>query len=255
MKLRGSGFNDKGYVYITYENRVVAEHILVCEWALGHALPPGVVVHHVDENKHNNANTNLVICEDKKYHHLLHARQYVVNCGGDPNTQKACRKCQTVRGLDDPFCEPCYEQKQKEDQETIDEYALTLPWPIREKLFAYKELNEGYPFDLITLQIMIRSWTDEWASTSEGWFMSEENTRQCLVPNCKFILSGTKFSRGLCAYHVGMATRLIRKGKTTWEKLEESGKCLKAIGGGILKDPEGRDWFLSEEIEEQEITQ
>lgn len=61
--------NSVGYVY---------EHIVIAERALGHPLPDGAVVHHFDENKSNNGNGNLVICQDEAYHHLLHARQRAV---------------------------------------------------------------------------------------------------------------------------------------------------------------------------------
>lgn len=52
-----------GYVY---------EHVLRAEQALGRPLPHGAQVHHVDENRRNSANTNLVICENRAYHALLH---------------------------------------------------------------------------------------------------------------------------------------------------------------------------------------
>jgi hypothetical protein len=52
----------------------VLEHILVAEKALGHLLPPGAVVHHIDENRGNNANDNLVVCQDREYHNQLHKR-------------------------------------------------------------------------------------------------------------------------------------------------------------------------------------
>lgn len=71
----------------------VPVHILVCEKALGHYLPDGAHVHHVDGNPRNNANTNLVICEDATYHKLLHWRESIVKAGGDPNTQKRCSFC------------------------------------------------------------------------------------------------------------------------------------------------------------------
>lgn len=54
---RGSG--NAGYV---------SEHILIVEGALGHALPPAAEVHHVDGVKGNNANGNLVACQDHAYH-------------------------------------------------------------------------------------------------------------------------------------------------------------------------------------------
>jgi len=61
----------EGYVY---------EHIVIAEKALGrslkyfrHAHQNNEVVHHVDENKMNNANDNLLICESS-YHKALHGR-------------------------------------------------------------------------------------------------------------------------------------------------------------------------------------
>jgi hypothetical protein len=55
-------------------NGYVGEHILVAERALGKQLPPAAVVHHVNEQRRDNRNCNLVICENQAYHALLHAR-------------------------------------------------------------------------------------------------------------------------------------------------------------------------------------
>ncbi len=71
-------------------------HVLIAERALGHSLPRGAVVHHVDWNSRNNSNNNLVICENDAYHYMLHARQRVLNDGGDPNTQKLCGLCKRL---------------------------------------------------------------------------------------------------------------------------------------------------------------
>jgi hypothetical protein len=75
----------------------VLEHILIAGRALGKPLPAGAQVHHLDENRRNNANINLVICQDQKYHHLLHTRARVLRAGGNPNTESVCRKCNTVK--------------------------------------------------------------------------------------------------------------------------------------------------------------
>lgn len=75
----------------------VLEHVLIAERALGKPLPPGVQVHHVDENRRNNANANLVICQDQSYHHLLHRRARVLRAGGNPNTDLVCFACNTVK--------------------------------------------------------------------------------------------------------------------------------------------------------------
>lgn len=63
-------YNSDGYKII----RGKAEHIRIAEKALGKELPKGAVVHHVDEDKSNNANDNLVICPSHSYHMLIHAR-------------------------------------------------------------------------------------------------------------------------------------------------------------------------------------
>ncbi len=73
-----------------------AAHLVIAERALGKPLPIGAEVHHVDRNRHNNANTNLVICQDRSYHRLLHVRQKVYDAGGDPNTQRICHRCRSL---------------------------------------------------------------------------------------------------------------------------------------------------------------
>jgi hypothetical protein len=75
----------------------VLAHILIAEAALGKHLPPLAMVHHVDENQANNANRNLVICQDQGYHKLLHVRARTVRAGGDPNTEKLCGDCDRCR--------------------------------------------------------------------------------------------------------------------------------------------------------------
>jgi hypothetical protein len=51
----------------------VYEHKLKAERALGRALGPDETVHHIDGDKTNNANSNLLICS-RAYHVALHAR-------------------------------------------------------------------------------------------------------------------------------------------------------------------------------------
>lgn len=79
----------------------VDEHQLVAERALGKPLPEGTIVHHVNDDPHDNRNKNLVICQDQAYHLLLHQRARVVRAGGDPDTEAYCSECRNTK----PFSE------------------------------------------------------------------------------------------------------------------------------------------------------
>ena len=65
----------EGYVQIKVNDgrRWVAEHILKAEKAIGRRLAKNEVVHHINYNKGDNRNENLLICT-KSYHHWLHNR-------------------------------------------------------------------------------------------------------------------------------------------------------------------------------------
>lgn len=63
-------------------NGYVLEHILVAEKALQKHLPAGAVVHHINGNTTDNSNGNFVICQDQRYHLLLHKRQRTLSMGG-----------------------------------------------------------------------------------------------------------------------------------------------------------------------------
>ena len=61
----------------------------------------------------------------------------------------------------------------------------------------------------------------------------------CKVPGCDEEVS----SRGVCSGHYQQAYRLVEKGKTTWAKLEKSGKVGSSNRIQTQKD---KDWFLEE---------
>jgi hypothetical protein len=83
------------------QNGCVPEHVIVAERALGRLIPAGAEIHHVDDNPRNNTNRNLVICQDKAYHKLLHTRARVVRAGGDPNRERICSTCRALKPFDD----------------------------------------------------------------------------------------------------------------------------------------------------------
>lgn len=86
--------NGTGYIRFNVDGRIVRNHVLVAERALGKELPAGVQVHHVDGNKQNDANTNLVICQDDAYHKLLHQRTRAFKACGNA-AFRHCHHCKT----------------------------------------------------------------------------------------------------------------------------------------------------------------
>ena len=60
-----SNANANGYVY---------EHVLIASEMLGRKIPDGVIVHHVNNDPSDNHPNNLVICENRSYHRLIHRR-------------------------------------------------------------------------------------------------------------------------------------------------------------------------------------
>lgn len=87
-----------GYIRVKREGHpratkgYVLEHIVVAEEALGHYLPLTAEVHHVNERKGENKNVNLVICQDRAYHALLHQRLRAYRATGNPSALK-CNIC------------------------------------------------------------------------------------------------------------------------------------------------------------------
>lgn len=75
----------------------IYEHVLIAYKALGHRIPRGVHVHHIDNNPRNNKNTNLLICLGA-YHRLIHVRTDAYDATGDANKMK----CPYCKQYDDP---------------------------------------------------------------------------------------------------------------------------------------------------------
>jgi hypothetical protein len=80
----------------TYRQSAVGRlHRLRAEAALGKPLPEGAEVHHADGSRSDSA--PLVICQDHAYHSLLHARMKIIKMGGNPDTDRFCGACKTIK--------------------------------------------------------------------------------------------------------------------------------------------------------------
>jgi len=97
--MNGRIIGKRGYIWVIRKghpraNRdgYVSEHVLIAESAIGRHLETTHPIHHFDKNPANNANANLVVCEDQAYHKLLHQRQSALEACGDANAL-SCHLC------------------------------------------------------------------------------------------------------------------------------------------------------------------
>ena len=70
----------------------VTETVVIAEAVLGKRLPLGAEVHHDNGIRGDNRHENLVICEDRAYHMLLHRRQRALNACGHADW-RVCGYC------------------------------------------------------------------------------------------------------------------------------------------------------------------
>lgn len=77
----------------------LTEHVFKAQNAVGHKLPVGAEVHHMDFNRLNNENSNLVVCPTRSYHRLLHRRTHALDACGNANWLK----CVHCKKWDDPL--------------------------------------------------------------------------------------------------------------------------------------------------------
>ena len=87
----GAGSITDGYLLVMKNGERKRQHHLVAEIVLGRPLKYPEVVHHVDEDRKNNINKNLVIC-NRAYHALLHMRMRALEACGNPD-YRVCIHC------------------------------------------------------------------------------------------------------------------------------------------------------------------
>lgn len=75
------------------------EHVILVEQALGHTLPRGAEVHHVNGDRSDNHTPgNLVVCQDHSYHKFLEYRGRALRESGHADWLK----CQYCKQWDSP---------------------------------------------------------------------------------------------------------------------------------------------------------
>ena len=123
----GSPVTTQGYVYVhspehprANRDGYVFQHILIAEAALGKSLPKGVEVHHADGIRSNNTPSNLVICQDRGYHKMIHARLRAFLASGHADYRQCifCREWTAPENLSGSpghqYHQPCNTQYYRE---------------------------------------------------------------------------------------------------------------------------------------------
>ncbi|MBB5414133.1 HNH endonuclease signature motif containing protein [Paraburkholderia atlantica] len=91
-------YRSDGYIDQLVDGRRQLQHIVIAEKAIGKPLPKGAEVHHINEIRSDNRNENLVVCPDRQYHMILHARQRALDACG----HAGWHKCAYCGQYDDP---------------------------------------------------------------------------------------------------------------------------------------------------------
>ncbi len=88
----GSGYLRSGYHVRGSNGSQISVHREIVEKTIGRLLPEKAEVHHVNGNKSDNRNENLVVCPSRSYHQLLHIRTRALDASGDAN-KRVCVYC------------------------------------------------------------------------------------------------------------------------------------------------------------------
>lgn len=89
----GTFIDQSGYIRVRGMRGMPLQHRLIAERVIGRKLRAVEVVHHINGNKQDNRNENLLVCTNS-YHRLIHTRMDAQAACGNPNWLR-CRYCHT----------------------------------------------------------------------------------------------------------------------------------------------------------------
>lgn len=248
----------------TDSRTTIGEHVLIAERALGKRLPKGAQVHHFNEDRSDNRPQNLVICEGRTYHALLHTRARILRAGGDPDIHVWCGGgCRTFRLPEDmqpsgQSCKECSRSRARTPQCRAAARRHTpkvlIPDLVGNKFWGRgvvaaedEDVAVGYAEFALALSPSERRFLDDWQLTDlvSDDFSELQQTmlwyrklaqRQYVASGAAWFMSESCClvprcgaqgrSRGVCATHYQIALRLVRAGRTTWASLEARHKVL-----------------------------
>ena len=105
----------------SHQNRIFKSHLIV-EKVLGNILPFTACIHHINGDSTNDANNNLLVCENNSYHILIHTRDRAYKACGNANY----RKCPYCKKYDDINNMKGYNNQQYRHLECYNAYSRNL---------------------------------------------------------------------------------------------------------------------------------
>lgn len=141
------------------------KHVAVAEKAFGRRLPAGAVVHHVDYNKLNNTNSNLVVCS-RALHRVIHMRTDALNACGHADWRK-CTICKKYDAPENMYCKgrtayhrSCRRQQKLDRNGLSSKFWLITAFGKTQSLFEWAA-NTGINRTTIATRIKELGWTAE----------------------------------------------------------------------------------------------
>ena len=141
-------YYNNGYPTIYKDGTIITIHTIVMERKLGRKLKTGEVVHHIDEDKHNYSQNNLLCFASNADHAAFHKgcevaydKEGIAYCphkcvhpAGKSTSYNACPACGKLKTSTASFCSACSSKKHHPTRSTnnVDELKSSLEKDVQE---------------------------------------------------------------------------------------------------------------------------